>query len=50
MDELTGAHFWYEDIFQRLIIAKVERNRTDMELKISYSSQNEDDKLSPISV
>ena len=48
MDEATGAHFQYEDIFQRLIIAKVERNRTDMELKISYSSQNEDEKLSPM--
>ena len=50
MDEATGAHFQYEDIFQRLIIAKVERNRTDMELKISYSSQNEDERLSPISL
>lgn len=40
IDEATGAHFRYEDIYQRLLIAKVERNRTDKELNISYSSQN----------
>lgn len=40
IDEATGAHFRHEDICQRLLIAKVERNRTDKELNISYSSQN----------
>lgn len=40
IDDATGAHFRYEDIYQRLLIAKVERNRTDKELNISYSSQN----------
>ena len=38
IDEATGAHFRHEDIYQRLLIAKVERNRTDKELNISYSS------------
>ena len=39
--DLTGAHFRYDDIYQRLLIAKVERNRMDKELNISYSSQND---------
>ena len=42
IDDSTGAHFRYDDIFQRLLIAKVERNRMDKELNISYSSQNDD--------
>jgi len=41
IDDTTGAHFRYDDIFQRLLIAKVERNRMDKELNISYSSQND---------
>lgn len=38
IDDETGAHFRHEDIYQRLLIAKVERNRTDKELNISFSS------------
>lgn len=41
IDDSTGAHFRYDDIYQRLLIAKVERNRMDKELNISYSSQND---------
>jgi len=40
IDEATGAHFRYDDIYKRLLIAKVERNHIDKELKISYSTTN----------
>ena len=40
IDEATGAHFRYDDIYKRLLIAKVERNHIDKELKISYSTNN----------
>ena len=38
IDEVTGCHFRYDDLYKRLLIAKVERNHIDKELKISYTS------------
>ena len=37
IDDSTGAHFRYDEIYQRLLIAKVERKRLDRELNITYS-------------